>query len=125
MKISFAKRTFMTAAIAGAAAFLLIAPTLLHAASAAATNSSPNTSAAAATIGPAKGTLIIVGGGGMPPEIWKRFIDLAGGAKAKIVVIPTANEDAEIARDRTAQKNSFARRERRDGAPHARPQGSR
>lgn len=55
-------------------------------------------------IGPAKGTLIIVGGGGMTPEIWKRFVDLAGGKKAKIVVIPTANEDAEIDKDFTKQK---------------------
>jgi cyanophycinase len=60
--------------------------------------------ASASTIGPAKGTLIIIGGGGMTPEIWQRFIDLAGGTKAKIVVIPTANEEAEIGKDFTVQK---------------------
>jgi cyanophycinase len=37
-----------------------------------------------------KGTLIIGGGGGMPLEIWQRFIKLAGGPEAPIVVIPTA-----------------------------------
>jgi cyanophycinase len=40
-----------------------------------------------------KGTLIIGGGGGMPPDVWKRFIQLAGGPDASIVVIPTALED--------------------------------
>ncbi len=41
----------------------------------------------------AKGALVIVGGGGAGPEIWKRFIELAGGPDAPIVVIPTALED--------------------------------
>lgn len=36
------------------------------------------------------GSLIIVGGGGMPEEIVERFISLAGGPEAKIVVLPTA-----------------------------------
>lgn len=41
--------------------------------------------------GPAKGTLIIVGGGSMEGTgIVERFIELAGGADAKIVVVPTA-----------------------------------
>jgi cyanophycinase len=40
-----------------------------------------------------KGSLVIVGGGGAGPEIWKRFIELAGGPDAPIVVIPTAMED--------------------------------
>ncbi len=40
-----------------------------------------------------KGSLVIVGGGGAGPEIWKRFIALAGGPDAPIVVIPTALED--------------------------------
>ena len=41
------------------------------------------------------GALVIVGGGGMPPEIRRTFVDLAGGAKARIVVIPTASAAAE------------------------------
>jgi cyanophycinase len=40
-----------------------------------------------------RGTLIIGGGGAMPPSVWKRFIDAAGGPDAPMVVIPTANSD--------------------------------
>ncbi len=42
------------------------------------------------TSGPEKGTLVIVGGGKVGPEITDKFIELAGGKDAKIVVIPTA-----------------------------------
>lgn len=41
----------------------------------------------------AKGSLLIGGGGGMGEAIWKRFIEMAGGPEARIVVIPTAMED--------------------------------
>ncbi len=44
-------------------------------------------------IGPAKGSLVIVGGGLRDQAIVKRFLDLAGGGDAPIVVIPTAGED--------------------------------
>ena len=44
-------------------------------------------------IGPAKGSLVIVGGGLRDQAIVKRFIDLAGGSDAPLVVIPTAGED--------------------------------
>jgi len=44
--------------------------------------------------GPQKGTLIIAGGGKLGPEIVGRFIALAGGPSANIVVIPTAGEEA-------------------------------
>jgi cyanophycinase len=40
-----------------------------------------------------KGSLLIVGGGGAGPEIWKTFIELAGGPNSTIVVVSTANED--------------------------------
>lgn len=40
-----------------------------------------------------KGTLIIGGGGPTPTEVWRRFIQIAGGPNAAIVVIPTALED--------------------------------
>ncbi len=40
-----------------------------------------------------KGSLVIVGGGGAGPEIWKKFIELAGGPDAKLVFIATALED--------------------------------
>jgi cyanophycinase len=42
------------------------------------------------TTGPEKGSLVIVGGGKVGPEIVNKFIELAGGKDAKIVVIPTA-----------------------------------
>jgi len=37
-----------------------------------------------------KGALVIVGGGGMPQSIVDRFVQLAGGENASIVVLPTA-----------------------------------
>ena len=36
---------------------------------------------------------MIVGGGGMPKTLIAKFIELAGGADAKIVVVPTAMGD--------------------------------
>jgi len=41
-------------------------------------------------IGPKSGSLVIVGGGRLEPSVVQRFIDLAGGPQAKIVIIPTA-----------------------------------
>ena len=38
-----------------------------------------------------KGALVIVGGGGMPVDVTKKFIELAGGPDASIVVLPTAS----------------------------------
>ncbi len=40
-----------------------------------------------------KGTLLIHGGGAMPLEMARKFIELAGGPDALIVVLPTANAD--------------------------------
>ena len=37
------------------------------------------------------GTLVICGGGGIPDSVRNRFIELAGGPKARIVLIPTAH----------------------------------
>jgi cyanophycinase len=48
------------------------------------------------TIGPENGALIIVGGGKVPAEVWAKFIELAGGEGASIVVIPTALGDSSI-----------------------------
>ncbi len=47
-----------------------------------------------AQVGPAVGSLVVVGGGNMGPEILQRFVALAGGPDAPIVVIPTAGEDS-------------------------------
>ncbi len=49
-------------------------------------------SLSAQTQGPEKGTLVIVGGNMQDPAILKRFIDLAGGPDAPIVIVPTAGE---------------------------------
>lgn len=43
-------------------------------------------------VGPASGALVVVGGALSDPVIVRRFIELAGGADAPIVVIPTAGE---------------------------------
>jgi cyanophycinase len=41
-------------------------------------------------VGPEKGTLVVVGGGSMGPELYKAFIDAAGGPDALILVVPNA-----------------------------------
>jgi cyanophycinase len=41
-------------------------------------------------VGPARGTVIVVGGGSMGPEIYRAFIDAAGGADALILDVPNA-----------------------------------
>ncbi|MFO0892578.1 MAG: cyanophycinase [Isosphaeraceae bacterium] len=41
------------------------------------------------------GALVIVGGGGFPDAARKRFVELAGGPKARIVVVPTASASAD------------------------------
>jgi len=47
--------------------------------------------------GPGKpGALVIVGGGEMPDGVRDRFMTLAGGKGAKLVVIPTASESADV-----------------------------
>lgn len=44
----------------------------------------------AQTVGPPRGALVIAGGGVRDRAIWERFQQLAGGADAPVVVIPTA-----------------------------------
>lgn len=44
-------------------------------------------------VGPAHGSVIVVGGGAMGPEIYAKFIQLAGGPDALIVDVPTAGGD--------------------------------
>ena len=48
------------------------------------------TSALSQEVGPPRGSLVIVGGAMRDPAILERFIQLAGGPMAPIVVIPTA-----------------------------------
>ena len=46
--------------------------------------------AGAPEVGPANGSLVIVGGAMRSAEIYERFIELAGGPDAHIVLVPTA-----------------------------------
>ncbi|QDT34599.1 cyanophycinase [Thalassoglobus polymorphus] len=39
------------------------------------------------------GSLMIIGGGKMTPDLWKEFVELAGGADAKIVIVPAASSN--------------------------------
>lgn len=50
---------------------------------------------AAIPVVPGGGSLLICGGGAMPDDVRARFLELAGGASAKIVVIPTAHAAAD------------------------------
>ena len=53
-------------------------------------------------VGPARGTVVVVGGGSMGPEIYKAFIDAAGGPDATILVVPNAG-DADTVSPNTGQ----------------------
>ncbi|WP_165219035.1 cyanophycinase [Aquisphaera insulae] len=48
-----------------------------------------------ATAAELRGSLVIVGGGGMPDSVRSAFLERAGGKKGRLVVIPTASEDAD------------------------------
>lgn len=50
-------------------------------------------------IGPEKGSLVIVGGGSGIEAILEKFIELAGGTEASIVVIPTAGKQDTFGED--------------------------
>ena len=41
-------------------------------------------------VGPARGAILAAGGGDLDREIYRRFVELAGGPSARIVLIPTA-----------------------------------
>lgn len=49
--------------------------------------------AAAPIVGPSSGALVVVGGGRIGPDVMERFIQLAGGAAARIVIMPGAGTD--------------------------------
>ena len=44
-----------------------------------------------------KGHLVLIGGGDKPPEVMRKFVELAGGKDAPIVMIPTASSEADAA----------------------------
>lgn len=50
-------------------------------------------------VGPARGTVAVVGGGSMAPEIYKAFIDAAGGPDALIIDVPNAGGADSYAQD--------------------------
>jgi cyanophycinase len=50
-------------------------------------------------VGPPQGALVVVGGGQIGSDIVNRFVQLAGGARARIVVIPTAVGDSIYGQD--------------------------
>jgi cyanophycinase len=72
----------------------------------AAANTAP-TASPSTGVGPREGSLVIVGGGQLGPEIIKRFVTLAGGKDAEVVVIPTAAENDPVDIKRVGQ--GFAR----------------
>lgn len=59
----------------------------------------------AGTAGPAHGTLVIVGGGAKSSGIFKRFVELAGGGAAPIVVIPTAEAGEDLSLERAGGRS--------------------
>ena len=69
--------------------------------------------ATAQDVGPSRGALVIVGGAMKDPAIMERFIELAGGPEAPIVIIPTAG-----AGDHYDQYYPGARRWRKLGVEH-------
>ncbi len=50
-------------------------------------------------VGPARGTVVVVGGGAMGPEIYKAFIDAAGGPDAIILDVPNAGGADTVSRN--------------------------
>ena len=46
---------------------------------------------------PAKGHLVLIGGGDKPPEVMRKFVELAGGKDAPIIAIPTASSEPDAA----------------------------
>ena len=55
----------------------------------------PGTPMAARPLQTPGGSLVICGGGRLPDQVRDRFLELAGGSKARIVVIPTAHAYAD------------------------------
>ena len=50
-------------------------------------------------VGPANGSVVVVGGGSMGPEIYKAFIEAAGGPDALIITVPNAGGGDSYAQD--------------------------
>jgi hypothetical protein len=63
------------------------------------TSFTPTAAAPVAAVAPSRGSLVVVGGGLVGREIVARFLELAGGPSAPIVLIPTAIGDSAYAQD--------------------------
>ena len=84
----------------GVARWALVSAVLIGGGSEARAQSASAYPAATQTeVGPARGALVVAGGGRLVPEIWERFVELAGGADARIVVIPGASDDESFPSD--------------------------
>jgi cyanophycinase len=63
------------------------------------------------SVGPRSGHLVVHGGGMVAPEVIAKFVELAGGVDAEVVLIPTATEaeafDAKAAGERFAKEFKF------------------
>ena len=80
--------------------FVALAGAVMVAAAGCAPRQSPATPEGGLAITPVRpadvgGSLLIVGGGPRPPAVMRRFIELAGGANARILIMPMATESAE------------------------------
>ena len=53
------------------------------------------------------GTLVIAGGGELPNQIRQKFVELAGGAKARIVVLPAVRTSDELERNYVESWKTF------------------
>ncbi len=63
---------------------------------------------------PARGTLFVCGGGSLPPQVLTAFVDAAGGADAKLVLIPGASLAADAPESVEAQIARWGERGVRD-----------
>ncbi|MEN9592473.1 MAG: hypothetical protein RJA21_940, partial [Gemmatimonadota bacterium] len=64
------------------------------AASGAGTSATTASARGTPSVGPRTGSVMVVGGGQMGPEVYAKFIELAGGPDALIVDVPTAGGDS-------------------------------
>src|SRR5262245_4151774 len=62
------------------------------------------------TSGPERGALVLVGGGANGPAFIERFVQLAGGSEARIVVIPTTLEDDRLTPEGLEQLRTSSQR---------------
>lgn len=72
---------------------ILPAPILLALALAAAPGQGSAQGCERPCVGPRRGTILAAGGGDLGREIYRRFLSLAGGPEARIVLIPTAGAE--------------------------------